>query len=610
MIKSILIVSLGLCLTANAMQTQSSASTTKNKAVDMRSSRGATGASQRDLAINQDKHGNYIYERDVTIKTKNYKVKNFWKNFSFDSKNAKAENSYDVTKTGTVRISVEATSLCTKYPELDEKGCSGQKPFFINNEVLSGKKTGDIVSLMFQKDYNGFSPFSSAGILYDSTDASVFYPLDIDRNEKYYKEIPGKTHTFYSFFGRLFNGFFGDGNFFSSFFSRKVASQGSEVVDVRKKYIANVVSGVDQNHLLSLGKPVSTTALNTPVSLIDYSEVKNKAGGCRLFFFKYSENSKFCNFFSFFSKTEPSVSYKIDMIQADTENSLITFASAYNDKNVTVIKSKATSIVQPKSTSFFAKIIAFFFGSPSNTETISAPIETIYDFTADGNTPININLAVTNDGKKVDSFQTFKLNKIHSISNARQWCRVDMPDSYEDIPFAKEGWDKSSSGFFGLGGSSYSTTFVPTKDKNVAYTNNVDSGDYCHKWSRDYRRDANNKCKKSRHNRNGVMANPKSTDWWLSWCDEAMQSYLAEDPNNTPTVEECTTDKAGFFGKILFGKSDTTSCVQVPVTLTKDGYTINYVNDSKKGLMLDLELVKLNLNSKAITKRYKLMGTK
>ncbi|MBU4209578.1 MAG: hypothetical protein KKD12_07920, partial [Proteobacteria bacterium] len=95
--------------------------------------------------------------------------------------------------------------------------------------------------------------------------------------------------------------------------------------DIRQRYIANIVSGIDRNHLLEKDiTPLTTNALNTPVSLIDYTENVSSAGSCSLFFFKFPESSSFCNlmgsmpFISMFSSTKPATNYTIDTIQADT----------------------------------------------------------------------------------------------------------------------------------------------------------------------------------------------------------------------------------------------------------------------------------------------------
>lgn len=68
--------------------------------------------------MGKDIHGATIYERQVTIETNNFKVDNFWNKFS-NNGTGNGQTSYNaISKTGTVQIGVEATSLCTLYKEL------------------------------------------------------------------------------------------------------------------------------------------------------------------------------------------------------------------------------------------------------------------------------------------------------------------------------------------------------------------------------------------------------------------------------------------------------------------------------------------------------------
>ncbi len=525
-----------------------------------------------ERSMDADKHGNYIYERDVTIDTHNFKVENFWNKFSFSGEGKSESEFSTLSKTGTVRISVEATSLCSIYTELDSAGCSGQKPFLINDEAIAGKITGNTISLIFQKDYNG------TDILYTNTNSDVFYPLDIERNEHFYKKQGHDAKSFFGLFGRLFNTFFGDDGFFSSFFNFGVSdSDGNPVEDIRQRYIANIVSGVDQDHLLEKGvTPLETTKLNDPVSLIDYSETVVEEGECRLFFFKYSADNGYCNFMagmpfiSLFSSATPTTTYEIDTIQVDTENSLIAFASAYTEMTIDDYTAGTTYVKESKKSGLLSGMVKGFFcmfslGSCGEAEEIEEPMSTSYVF--DDDSAVNLTMAVTNEGDSIDSFQTFRLKSINSIAANQHTCHVDYNGKYGSS------WDHN------FKGSESETKLV-----------NGDCIENCGLFDR-------NKIYEQVEvdNTYGYNSDAKTPSQWLSWCDDLMKDYTGG------THRECLFPILGI------------GCRDVPNTVTEGRYEIlsnSYVNSSKRGLILDLELIELNPKSKAVTLRYELISTK
>jgi hypothetical protein len=336
-----------------------------------------------------------------------------------------------ISKSGTVQISVESTSLCSLYPELDKNGCSGQKPFLINNEAIedsSGQalSTGSIITLQFNKDYDG------SNILYDKDNNFSFYPLDVDRDEKYYKYDAGddSCHSFFCVMTGVFDNFFGT-SFFAGFFDFDVTStQGSDIDDVRERYITNITAGLDQNHLME--KNVTTidtsiSGLNThnPLSLIDYVENSSATGSCNLGFFSFGSSSTFCNFMSgmpfisFFASQTPSQVYVIDTIQADTENAIIAFAGDYADINVTEYETTVASSAETSSITFpplkiMCMILPFFDCDSTTIEEEKGRIKDSY-YAFDEANATTLTMAVTNTGTKIDGFQTFKLLGIHSI---------------------------------------------------------------------------------------------------------------------------------------------------------------------------------------------------
>jgi len=550
---------------------------------------GKDGISKSN-GVYYDKHGSVIVDKKVTIETKNYKVDNFWSKFSFNGTGKEKDEFTSIATTGTVRTIVEATSICTLYDELDTGGCSGQKPFLINNEAIDGKSVGDTISLVFQKDYD----LSTDVILYSDINESVFYPLDIDRTEKYYKSQADNTKSFFGIFSMMFNVFFGDGGFFSSFFNHTVVDKNNiNSDDIRQRYIANIISGVDQDHLLVKAvTPLETTAINNPVSLIDYTEDITSAGSCSLFIFKFSESSMFCNFMggmpfiSMFVTTKPTTSYEIDTIQTDTENSLITFASSYTGMNITQYQNGTVYAAQSDVSSFLNPISmmmnmmkCFFFGCSGSvdTNTIEEPMDTYYKF--DGDTAVNITMAVTNSGTAIDDFQTFKLTGIHSLTGSEHMCRVTENNSYDT-------W------------SDY--TFKPDGTTSKTFTSITTTGTetWCHPWfGADHLAPCNAFESSYTKNVESVDTTLKTPQEWLEWCDTAIE-------NNLPT--ETTTCIYSLFDFFHLHPICTTTIDPIVV----DGYTIEeYVNASKRGLILDLELTELNTSSKAVTLRYKLMST-
>jgi len=533
---------------------------------------------------NTDSFGNAVFNQDVTIKTNNFKVDNFWSKFKT---NGDAQSNHStISKSATVEVSIESSSLCTIYSDLDTAGCSGQKPFLINNEALIGKGVDDTISLIFQKNYD----MTNDVILYSDVNASMFYPLDIQRDEKYYKSQDDNSKSFFGVFGTIFNIFFGDDGFFSSFFNFGVTDNNQVAAeDIRQRYIANILSGVDQNHLLEKDvTALETEALNQPVSLIDYTEEIVEEGGCNLFFFKFSEGSTFCNtlgglpFITIFSNTTPTTTFEIDTIQTDTENSLITFASTYTD--MTISEYQSGTVYQAQSTddatfinpiSAMTSMIKFFLFGPQTEEEsnmIEEPMDTYYKF--DDENAVNMTLAITNNGDKIDNFQTFKLTGIHSLTGNERMCRVKESNDYDD-------W------------TDY--TFKPEGTSSQTFTDldAVETETWCSRWGEDSPL-SDGWC--SSFSRYEVPTNLdtvqtlKTPDEWLSWCDDAMEDY-------TPTTTR-TCDYIFFFP---------VNCRDVIDPIFVDGYEIaEYVNTSKRGLILDLKLIDLDINDKANTVRYKI----
>jgi len=564
-----------------------------------------------------DKHGNSIYESKVQIETKNFEVKNFWKKFSLDGEGQDSMKFDSISKTGTIQITAEATSICSKYEGLNEEGCSGQKPFLINQEALSNINSDGTISLLFQKDYNG------TDILYDSDEDSVFYPLDIGRKGKYYKDPENgetsshKCKSFFCAMTNMFNGFFGStsdrGGFFSNFFNHNVAPSISNptveenkiVIDVRKRYIANITAGIDQIHLLAEEDKVKLE-LNNAASLIDYVEdttVTGTNGNCKLFFIKFSEDSKFCSFMSgmpfirhFASSTTtiPNKSVSVDTIQADTENALIAFAGNYSGINRTDYKNGAKVYneepIATRPTGFLSRLKCFFFRCPATAtvKPIEVPKDTYYTF--DDNKSIYMTMAVSNSisgtNINIDNFQTFKLKSIHSLTGSEKMCKVTSSYAESEYEKSSDYWVTKEFRESDIG----TTVYLPKKTVVQKYK--------CVTFFDSYPLTSSS-CKFGYiKKKDGTNTTYTKTDWtsyqWLEWCDTQIE-------NPSYAIKEVCTGH-------LFWKKCHTETID---TIVQDGYTINsYISSSKRGLMIDLlPIEKLEITDKAVRLRYKLMST-
>jgi len=231
--------------------------------------------SYNGVTSKENEFGEKILYKEATIETKNFKVSHFWDKFS-DSKNGQSVYN-QVSRIGTFELSVKSSFACAKAG-LAQEGCSGQKPFLLNDATLNNsdmKKTADGSALPVG-EYR--IPFDDAAN-YSPSNVDAFYALDVDRNENFYKEPdtpppPGKK----SFFGYIVD-------LFKNYFSKDTRVFGDpltpEAAAHRDRYIANIVYGHDEDHRLkqavdgSSATAVDTNlpAANNPVSLLDYESL-------------------------------------------------------------------------------------------------------------------------------------------------------------------------------------------------------------------------------------------------------------------------------------------------------------------------------------------------
>jgi len=506
-----------------------------------------------------DKHGNSIYESKVQIETKNFEVKNFWKKFSLDGEGQDSMKFDSISKTGTIQISVEAISLCTLYPDLDEKSCSGQKPFLINASAVTraNLNADKNITLTFQKDFDGSSS------LYDGTNDFSFYPLDIDRDGDYTQTVTVEKncHSLLCKLTSMFDGFFQTG-FFSKLFGINVSSGSSvNVDDVRKRYIANISAGVDQNHLMETNNTIEKQYQNRnthdPISFIDYTQTSASEGSCNIGFFKFSSENTICNlmsgmpFISFFAKKTPEQKYTVDTIQVDTENAIITFAGAYANITVTDYETTVNKTLTKDSSTMFppfemmknmmCMMMPFINCDDTTIEEEKGRIkDSVYTFAEENATTLT--MAVTKNGTKVNAFQTFKLLGIHSIVG----------------------------------------------------DGNVTTGGSC-----------------------SIKTEARSCGWGCSkWKDKGTVSYLEDFPKDVWIDKSAVIGSTYYKNGYDFCKSGQSADNGGIVLAATKRYTSSSIlpgssemKNSGRVLSLDLKLVDLNTTSKAAKLRYKLMST-
>jgi len=417
-----------------------------------------------------DQYGDSYIEQEVKISTKNFKVDNFWNSF-FDAKNAGESHYNSISRTGLFRIITSSTSACALDRTLPEEGCSGQKPFLLNDEVFLHPMTGTT---------NRYSVAFNVAANYNSADPYAFYPLDINRDGQYYKaqsssaSNSGAGRGFFGFFTSAFDYLFsktiGFGNDF--FGNPDIANTTGETLDPaaqdrRQRYIANIMAGVDQKHRMSMpinganATPVNAgIRLNDPVSLLHYDKSiqMNTTNKCQFMFTSLSSDGIMCRVMSgfgmdawmpFFNKGKIN-KIKANTITIDTEDSLLAMAGKIT--NVPYMKdvggddnSKLTflqKILKPMANMFnYMKIMLF---GTSKASIAPKPVERDYNFTND--TAMTLAFAITNDGTQVDKIQNFRLHKIRSIyGDMLDSCRVKKTAGM----FSWSHWDET----FYIGGN-------------------------------------------------------------------------------------------------------------------------------------------------------------
>ncbi|WP_304545925.1 hypothetical protein [Sulfurimonas microaerophilic] len=453
--------------------------------------------------LGQDQYGNNVYERDVTIETTNFKVDNYWKKFSLNGSGTAQENFELISTSGTVQINVESSFAC-KDGALDTAGCSGQKPFLLNQNTLD--------NLDLQKDANGNDlptgeyriPFNSAKE-YNTTADDAFYPIDVYRDGMYYQETVANDHlsekpkTFFGFMTKMFV------NFFASLTAESLSLIDSP--EIRNRYIANITFGLQKDYFIPKNSTIYTNEVNTSdntkrVSLVDYTIQEDSAQEetCNVFFFTFTSGSSTCKGVSFFGLSSfipfitnaPDLKIVPAIVAEDTESTLLTLAGKLDGVNYITEKldpntgtSFLTEMFKPMSF-MFDSMMKFFFGSTAKELTQVVMLD--FNFT----NPMALTFLET-DGSTVTDFKYFTLLGLESVYGTEvEACTVKkliwpFPPMYNKNTYYKNIYTNTE---FDLGTSytDYSelnittttkTTWGVTKTTGTANVSNEDWLDWC-----------------------------------------------------------------------------------------------------------------------------------
>jgi len=354
-----------------------------------------------------NKYGETIFTQVIDIYSPEVQTKKMFYGKSGDY-------SDNIGTRATIKVTESGTSLCSLFPgKLEEESCSGQKPFFFNTDIPNG-----VSYLIFNDQYNTEIENIS------NMELHSFYPIDVLRNEKYYKNTKESKKT-YTFLGNLFSSFLGDNSsgqstFFSNVFYKTTITNKQEA-DIRQRYIANVLSGIDKEHRLETGvTTVKLNQINNPVSLIDYSEIIESDSKCGTdtTVLKSITGKFFCSlpFFNWFMPRTDTEKFTINTIQQDTEVSLITLAGTNANIKKEIVSEHSSIISNEQSsnqiTSLFSKFRCLFGGCQQK-EYFSEAMQEVREYNEDK--AIRMDIPVVDSTGKVISITPVKLLAIHSI---------------------------------------------------------------------------------------------------------------------------------------------------------------------------------------------------
>ncbi len=409
----------------------------------------------------QNEYGDKIMYQNVKINTQNFKINNFWGKFSDAAQDQ--SNFTNIATAANVKLTIENSFTC-KDGGLPEEGCSGQKPFLINQGTLDNNE--------LKKDAMGQAlptgeyriPFDSAQN-YDTNHDDAFYALDVFRDGKYYQDDGTndynneKPKTFFGYLVKLIKTYFSPQND-----TTIVSALTQNTVEARNRYMANIVFGLQQDYRIKKESAIDTNSINQASttkqpSLLDYNALMiNETTGCDGIFFTFNPNSLTCKFQNFFGMSQwmpffgdgasllgensSKSSIQSDSVLEDTETTLLTLASKLDNTNYVQPKidpnTGRISILGEvfKPMIFMAKsMFRFFFGE--NSKTLTETVSVNFDFT--NHMPLTF-MQVQNG--IVKGFEYFKLLGIESVYGTEvQSCKVKQTKNFFFFPI---GWDSKT----------------------------------------------------------------------------------------------------------------------------------------------------------------------
>lgn len=388
--------------------------------------------------IHENEYGERTSQSSVTVKTSNLQIERFWHKF----KKGATNDALDVSMNTTIDfdLTTRASFLCKKY-SLDAKGCSGQKPLFINKGTLANTELQvDAMGNALPSDEYRI-PFDEASH-YASDLNDAFYAMDIYRDMQYYKPQPDTPkESPKNFFARIIA-------FFKDYFSQDttVYTSGNDNPDERQRYMTNLLFGAQQKYRLKKGDSVDTSSMNAATangkkSLLDYnSQTIDTVSGCKGLLLNYDPDSLSCKTLRFFGVSQWMPFYKDNRnaivnvnttsVLEDTETTLLTLAGNLNNKNyVQEMRDKIDGIDNTSDSTFLQQLFKpminmmsgmyrFFFGSRSQVTTQKVYLDFKFD------KPLPISFAVV-DNDIISGFEHFLLKGIESVYGTEvEECKV------------------------------------------------------------------------------------------------------------------------------------------------------------------------------------------
>lgn len=393
----------------------------------------------------ENEYGETLSNESVTVTTKNFTVDRFWDKFR-ENTNNQAQSDMTLSTQVHFELTTQNTFVCTQLG-LDQEGCSGQKPFFVNSGTF------DNHDLRIKADGSGDLPAGEYRIPFDEAanfspaNKDAFYALDVYRDEKYYNEggVPATpTNNPENFLEKIFF-FFQD--YFTTDFS--VIITGDDYLNPieRQRYIANIITGLQQSYKIKKGDTIDTTTINGATdslqpTLLSYDIIKQTTEeGCKGWFFQFDPDSATCKVMGFFGMDRwmpfysdvSNESIETSSTLTDTETSLLSLAGALNGKNYKheYIDPGFNEGRDSFLKEFFKPMLfmgsglkRFFLGS--STKELSQTFIAHYDFKNDKKVPLTFVEAAPNG--EVEDFRHFLLMGLESAYGTEVTeCKVHSP---------------------------------------------------------------------------------------------------------------------------------------------------------------------------------------